>query len=314
MSKENNCHCVVCQVEHDLLDSLSTQIARTHFQALAHNYPELSHFDSPAAVIARLHEHEEVEVANHTAWNKILHALVDSIADGTADEIGQQLLLVAYAPAIHKIYREIRLKFPGLCPDDVAQQAAVCFLETARSPEMQSLNGQLPVALARRFRQSLFRWAIAEARQSVPWEQLDPNHPERQTSASEGVVQLEHLLSKAQDMNILSADDCELLRKFHCEGFRPHELREGDDAPSPIALYYRIQRAVHRLRRLSTAALANIGRCDSSQTNSINHKKSSKGCSNSPGRCALGDSEKGFSPELSHHVPQFESDVVPFAA
>ena len=119
MNKENKCQCVVCQVEQSLLDSLSTQTARIHFQALANNHPILSHFDSPADVIAQLHEHEEAGIVNHIAWNGILHALVDSIADGTAEEIGQQLLLVAYAPAIHKVYREVCQKFPGLSPEDV---------------------------------------------------------------------------------------------------------------------------------------------------------------------------------------------------
>src|SRR5689334_19830072 len=115
-TKENNCRCVVCQVEQSLLDSLSTQTARIHFQALAANHTVLSHFDSPAGVIARLHEHEHVESVNHTAWNAILHALVDSIADGSAEEIGQQLLLVAYIPTIHKVHREVCQKFPGLSP------------------------------------------------------------------------------------------------------------------------------------------------------------------------------------------------------
>src|SRR5262249_272172 len=132
MSKENNCRCLICQVEQNLLDSLSTQITRTHFQALQ-NHPILNHFDSPADIIARLHKREEGEIVNHIAWNGILHALVDSIADRTAEEIGQQLLLAAYAPAIHKVYRDVCQKFPGLSPEDVAQQAAVCFLETARS-------------------------------------------------------------------------------------------------------------------------------------------------------------------------------------
>src|SRR6266571_5796969 len=141
MNKENYCCCSVCQVERSLLNSLSTQTARTHFQALARNYPILNHFDSPADVIAQLHEHERVELVNHKAWNGILHALVDSIADGTAEEIGQQLLLVAYAPSIHKVCREVCWKFSGLSPEDVAQQAALCFLETARSPEMQGMNG-----------------------------------------------------------------------------------------------------------------------------------------------------------------------------
>src|SRR5215831_5619960 len=98
MSKENNCQCVVCQVEQNLLDSLSTQTARIHFQALASNYPILNDFNSPAAVIAQLHEHEQVETVNHIAWNGILHALVDAIADTATEEIGQLLLLTAYAP------------------------------------------------------------------------------------------------------------------------------------------------------------------------------------------------------------------------
>jgi len=67
-------------------------------QYLARKYPILNHFDSPADVIAQLHEHERVELVNHKACNGILHALVDSIAGGTAEEIGQQLLLLAYMP------------------------------------------------------------------------------------------------------------------------------------------------------------------------------------------------------------------------
>ena len=95
MNKENNCRCVVCQLERGLLNSLSTQTARIHFQALARNYNILNQFRSPADVIAQLHEQERVELVNHKAWNGILLALVDSIADGTAEEIGQQLLLLA---------------------------------------------------------------------------------------------------------------------------------------------------------------------------------------------------------------------------
>src|SRR5581483_6589626 len=181
-NKENNCTCVVCQVEQSLLDSLSTQTARIHFQALARNYPILSHFDSPTDVIAQLHEREDVEIVNHIAWNAILHALVASIADGIAEETGQQLLLLAYAPAIHKVNREVCHKFPALCPEDVAQQAAVCLLEIARSPEIQTLNGHLPAALARRFRQSLFRWAIGELRQSRPLQEMPLDIPEPQAS------------------------------------------------------------------------------------------------------------------------------------
>src|SRR5260370_37185920 len=111
-----------------LANSLTTKTPQSSYQVLARNTLILCLFDSPTVVIAQLHEHERVELVNHKAWNGILHALVDSIADGTAEEIGQQLLLVAYAPAIHKVYREVCQKFLGLCPEDFAQQAVLCLM------------------------------------------------------------------------------------------------------------------------------------------------------------------------------------------
>jgi hypothetical protein len=312
MNKENNCRCVVCQVERSLLNSLNTQTARTHFQALARNHSILNHFDSPVDVTVQLHEHELTEAVNHKAWNGILHALVDSIADRTFEEIGQQLLLLAYVPAIHKVYWEACQKFPGLCPEDIAQQAALCFLETARSPEMQILNGHLPAALSRRFRQSLFRWAIGELRQSLPLEEIASNIPETQARNFEENVVLEQLLSKARRMGILSASQCELVRKFHCEGFQPEELRESEDGPSAIALYRRIQRAVHRLRR--------IGVNGSSRADSIplpqdeNPKNILRDAVEFSGEMCISKSEKGNSPERSRPGPQREPEVPPIAA
>jgi hypothetical protein len=320
MQKENNCGCVVCQVERSLLNTLSTQTARTHFQALARNHSILNPFDSPADVIVQLHEHERTEAVNHKAWNGILHALVESIADRTFEEIGQQLLLLAYMPAIHKACRDISMQFPQLPYEDVAQQATVCFLETARSSEMRRLNGQLPMALVNRFRQSLFRWAMGELRQSLPLEEIAGNIPETQALNFEEGIVLEQLLSKAQRMGILSARECELVRKFHCEGFQPEELRESKDGPSAIALYYRVQRAVHRLRRIGATDSAttrsippsqdeNIQREDSSQPKNFHQRRS-----NSPGRCAFSKSEKGNSPERSSPGPQVEPAVPPIAA
>jgi hypothetical protein len=315
MSKENNCQCVVCKVERSLLNSLSTQTARTHFQALVSNHAALNHFDSPAAVIARLHEHERAEAVNLNAWNEILHALVESIADGTAEEIGQQLLLVAYAPAIHKVYREVCQKFPGLCREDVAQQATLCLLETARSPEMKSLNGHLPAALARRLRQGLFRWAIGEMRQSFPLQEVPDNVPEPQAGNFEEGVVLEHFLSKAQRISILSADECELVRKFHCEGFQPEELREGKDGPSAIALYYRIQRAVHRLREIGTCGSPKTDGIPPSQHDNFTQPKNIlRKALDSSGEMCIRKSEKEFSPEQSRPAPQFGRDTPHVAA
>ncbi|SRR5579883_1414434 len=309
--KESNCACVVCQVERSLLDSLSTQIARTHFQALAANHPVLRHFDSPADVIARLHEHERVEADNHNAWNGILHALVDGLADRTTEDIGQQLLLVAYAPAIHKVYREVCQRFPGLSPEDIAQQASVFFLENAKAPSMVQQNGHLPVALVKYFRKRLFRWAIQEAQRSLPLQELSPRGPEPMSDDKfEDSVIVEQLLAKAQRLGILSQAEADLVRKFHCEGCQPEQLREGEAGPSGIALYYRVQRAVHRLRRMAADGHARNRRSIHVPHNAKNNSSMALEFS---GEMSIRNSERDFSPELSN-VPRLETDTPQIAA
>jgi len=249
MLKENNCACVVCHVERSLLNSLSTQTARTHFQALARNYPILNHFDSPADVIAQLHEHERVEHVNHKAWNGILHALVESIANGTAEEIGQQLLLLAYMPAIHSAYIEVCQQFPSLAAEDVAQQAALVLMEAARSPAMQNQNGYLPIALARDFHKRLIRWAFGEIWQSVPSEEVAAANPEPQSDENfEGAVLLEDFLSQWQRAGVLSEEECDLLRKFKWEGFEANELVGMNTGDTTNAVQMRLKRIIKRLR------------------------------------------------------------------
>jgi hypothetical protein len=314
-NKENNCTCVVCQVERSLIDSLSTQTARIHFQALAANHSVLNHFDSPADVIARLHEHEQVEADNHNAWNGILHAVVDGLADRSTEDIGQQLLLVAYAPAIHKVYREVCQRFPRLAPEDIAQQAAVFFLENAKSPSMAQQNGHLPVALVKYFRRRLFRWAIRETRQSLPLQEGFPQFPEPVSEDGfEDAVLLNQFLAKAQRVGVISQYEANLIRKFHCEGCQPDELRDGARGPSGIALYYRVQRAVHRLRRIALSDAVHGNRRRSTHVNLSDSKNSSSKALELSGEMSIRNSEKGFSPELSHHVPQVEPDIAQTAA
>jgi hypothetical protein len=215
-------------------------------------------------------------------------------------------------PAIHKVHREACQKFPGLCPEDIAQQAALCFLETARSPEIQSLNDHLPAALARRFRQSLFRWAINELLQSLPLEEIAGNIPESQARNFEEGVLLEQLLSKAQRMGVLSASECELVRKFYCDGFHRDELGTEGGGPSGLALYFRVYRTINRVRRLIRGEQAVRGpKTAPKDKNSTNSPQDAQTFS---GEMCTRNSEKGFSPERSHPGPQLEPDVPPIAA
>ena len=313
MSKENNCRCVVCEIERNLLNSLNSQTARTHFQALARNHAVLNQFDAPADVIAQLHEHEQVELVNHKAWNGILHALVESIADRTAEEIGQQLLLLAFMPAIHRTYTEVCKLFPALGAEDIAQQASLVFLEAIRLPFVVNQNGYLPVALAKEFRRRLFRWAFLESRRSVPSDELSSVQPEPESDENfEHAVLLEDFLLQWQRAGVLSQEESDLLRKFKCHGFRWHELGDGEDGPSANALYFRVYRTINRLRRAVREELAVRGpQIALKNKTSHNSQPEPQDFSES---VAISNSEKGFSPELSHRGPQVEPDVPPIAA
>jgi hypothetical protein len=312
MNKENNCQCVVCQVEQSLLDSLSTQTARSHFQTLARNYPILNRFDSPAEVIARLHEHEEVEVVNHIAWNGILHALIASIADGTAEGIGQQLLLVAFAPAIHKTCRDISLRFPLLAPEDIAQQASLLFLQTGRLPMMLRQDGHLEAALARNFRKEMLRWATRESRSSS-MVQSGPGDFRLELlseTTPEPTVLLDKVLRQALRDGVLSLDEHELLCKFKWEGFEANELVSMNAGNTTNAVQMRLKRIIKRLRRaIVTGPPDEVARPGCSESRNIPTEATIFS-----GSMPISNSEKGFSPELSRPVPQVETDVTQAAA
>src|SRR5581483_6443157 len=282
-----------------------------HFQALADNHPVLNHFHSPTDVIARLHEHEQVEADNHNAWDGILHALVNGLADRTTEDIGQQLLLVAYIPTIHKVFREVCHKFPGLCPEDISQQAAVCFLETARLPEMQGLNGHLPGALAVRFRRRLYTWAIAEIRQSLPPGEIPADYPEP-PAALEHVVTLEKFLQRAMRDGLLSEDEYRLLRKFKWEGFEANELAGADAGATTNAVQMRLKRIINRLR---SAVAGNDRKPEATPTGPTQPENFfSTQATIFSEDTGIRNSEGDFSPELSRHAPQVEPDITQTAA
>ena len=310
--KENNCRCAICNVEAALLDSFSTQTARIHFQALAKNYPVLNHFSSPIELVSHLHQHGEA--ANHNASREILQTLIHAVAEKPFEEIGQQLLLLAFTPVIHKTCCEILQQFPTLTLEEIAQQAWLVFLETVRSPEILSQNGVLLLRLVSRFRQSLFRWTIQETRPSAMVQASSTNTPEPLSNENfeDGVV-LDDFFRQAQRSGVLSPSQYKLLLKFKYQGFHSKELPEADDGPSATALYYRVQRAVNRLRRARNASTAVNPNVPERTRNRAKRKKISNRRSISPSPCAFSNSEKGFSPELSHPMPQVESGVTQVA-
>jgi hypothetical protein len=311
MNKENKCQCVVCQVEQSLLDSLSTQTARTHFQAIATTYPVLNHFESPTDLVDYLHR--QGEMANHNAGSEILQAVIHAVTKSHFEEIGQQLLLLAFTPAIHNTCYEVCQRFPALSPEDIAQQAWLVFLETARCPETLRQNGHIQIALARRFRQNLVRWAIKESRHSPSLQELAVPNPEQMTVYFEDdAVSLEKFLQDAQRSGVLSQTEHELLCKLKFEGFGAKELAEAPDThTSHRRLHRRLQTVIDRLQRAAQSRQLSPTEAssDEKQTETEIHRKICNWAVNFSDSMCISDSEKEFSTELSRQVPQIETDV-----
>ena len=313
MSKENNCQCVVCTVEAALLDSFSTQTARYHFKDLAENHPVLKNVESPLDVISKLQR--QGEAVRHDVKNQILHAVVHAVSDKAFEDLGQQLLLVAFTPALHKIYREMCQRFPLLSPDDVGQQLWVSFLETAKSPALLRQNGQLPVALVMNCRKAMLRWAMKEGRRLSVLQTSLPEYSEPPSDDNlEEVILLEDYLRQARRAGVLSPAQYKLLLRFKYEGFGWKELADRDGGPSAIALYYRVQRTLNRLRRSKTLL---EGKCVAPRTHALSanpERNILRQALDFSGEVPFSNSEKGFSPELSRPVPQVGSDTTLVAA
>lgn len=310
MNNWNNCQCVVCHVEEALLDSFSTQTARNHFKALSSNYPVLSHFSSPLDAVAKLHERGEA--VNQQAGNQILHAVIHAISDGGAlEDLGQQLLLVAFTPAIHKIYREICQRFPALPPDDVAQQAWVEFLEAAKSRAMLRQNGQLPVALVMNSRKAMLRWAIREGRRaSIPQVSLEGLAEPLSEENFEGVILLDDFLWQAKRDGLLSEPERDLLFKLKYEGFEAKELGDADGMTSAHRrLHRRLQTIISRLRREAVSQGTRKAETGSKLAMNTIQKNILPHAVNFAGEVPFSNSEREFSPEPSHPVPQVDSHV-----
>ena len=317
MNKENNCQCAVCNVEAALLDSFSTQSAQIHFQAFAANYPVLNHFSSPVVLVERLHGQDGT--ANQNAGSETLHALIHAITERPFEEIGQHLLLLAFTPAIHKIFREMCQRFPMLAPDDIAQQTWLVFLQVAKSPALLRQNGQLPVALAMNCHKAMLRWAIKETRcTSVAEDGFEPLAEPLSEDNFEDAILLEDFLKLARRKGLLSEKDYDLLLKLKCEGLEAKELAEANGMTSAAhrRLHRRLQTILSRLQREAGGRRLPVPAEHGPEpgTTSTQPKINSHEAVNFAEKMPFSNSEKGFSPERSRPVPQFETDATHISA
>jgi len=222
--------------------------------------------------------------------------VIHAIAERHSEEFGQQLLLLAFTPAIHKICGEISQRFPSLLPEDIAQQALLCLMEAARSTFIARQNGHLLLALVREFRKNTFRWAIKEARITTAEEEnSDDKCPEQVSEDNlEREYELDEFLQRCRSRGVLSDADYELLLKFHCEEFEATELSSGTRWRSAKAVHHRLEKILKRLRRVAAESDWLQPESAAVSTSPIlpKQKKSQPRGGISPGVCPFSNSEK----------------------
>lgn len=255
MVENHRCRCPICSVERTLASDLKAPASVDRFRTLTVNYPALSDFESPSAVIAFLHSHPHDAVRSRQS-NEIIKALLSRKQSRDGPAPFQDLLLLAFIPALHKTYRETRLHFTSLHAEDVAQQVLTSFLELAKSPALERRNGYLSASLSRGLRKFVFRWAIREFRTLPDAQPADGLPSERAEPIArvdfETPCLLREFLAHCLKTGALTHSEYNLLVKLKLEGFEAKELANGSSGLTPTAIHHRLQRIVSRLRRTLT--------------------------------------------------------------
>ena len=244
------CNCNICRVEQHLSASLCEPIRLAGFSEFQVLHPSLAGFGSPSMVVKHLHSQREGEERPPTA-NEILAALIRSAEDPAWTETSNSILVLAFMPAIHRTYSEIRAWFRELPTDDVSQQTLTYFLELAVSAPIGLVDGQLSFLLARSLRRNVFRWAQKEMlllreREKTLEDLREVSEPSF-TENFETVSILNDFLDFACRRGIISAFERTLLQKMKIEGFLAKEAADTHKVLSEKAIFHKLQRIMARL-------------------------------------------------------------------
>ena len=248
------CNCNICRVEQHLSASLSEPIRLARFSELQPLYPSLAGFGSASMVVEHLHSQREGEERPPTA-NEILTALIRAAEDPSRAETSNSVLVLAFMPAIHRTYSEVRAWFRELPTDDVSQQTLTYFLELAASAPVGLVDGQLSFLLARSLRRNVFRWAQKEMillreREKTLEELREASVPSFNENF-ETVSILNDFLDYAHRRGALTSFERDLLIKLKIEGFLAKEVAHTNKVLSPRAVQCRIERILDRLRNMA---------------------------------------------------------------
>ena len=301
------CHCHICRVERHLFTAVEQFPGADNFRKLAASSPSLTMFTNARALIAHLHAQKRGEYRSPSP-SEVLSAIIQAGRDIGDPEMSQSVLVLAFIPAIHRTYREIRAWFQELSTEDIAQQTFLLFLELAASTAAGLFGGQLSFALARGLHRNTLRWARKE--QLMLFEEDRFREEQRQAAEPsedayfEPASLLEDFLDYCVRREIISAFERALLLKIKVDGFVAKEAADTHTVLSPKAVHMRIQRI---MKKLHEAAANNVIELKLPKSVESTEQKKSKNSSKivstfslsmSTGNLAIGKSRRQLSLDI----------------
>jgi DNA-directed RNA polymerase specialized sigma24 family protein len=274
------CNCHICKVERHLFVSLSEPPGDARFAALAVNTEALSRYATVPDLLSDLHAARDSDSPT-TVPGELLSTLIQTGAARGEFELVQSILVLAFTPTIHRTYREVRAWFRDLEPEDIAQQVFTFFLELAASAPVESLNGVLPIMLARSLRKNAFRWAEKEYRIMLQRDIDKQEHPKDFEPAAndnfETISLLNDFLDYCCQIGMLSQFERDLLIKVRIEGYLLKEIPSANPVLSARAVESRIQRILKKLQKVALRGVS--GRSENSKIPEVEESKDRKNLS-----------------------------------
>jgi len=256
MRDDLRCDCHICKVEGHIFDLLAEPRSTAWFLTLAASSPVLANFTNISELLAYLHSPRTGDYDWSDA-GATLTALVGARA--TTPDLGlvHSVLILAFAPTIHRTHRDVCGCFRELEPEDIAQQILAFFLELVASASAQNLVGILPIALSRSLRKTSFRWAEKEQRALLRLRQeteIGTDGSERTADpAFERISLLNDFLDYCTRQGLLSRFEREILIKFRVEGFSAKEIQDRHTVLSGSTVRLRVHRIMQRLQHAALA-------------------------------------------------------------
>jgi hypothetical protein len=268
MRENLRCDCHICRAEDHVIEVLVDPSGSSRFLALANSFPVLAKFTNISELLASLHSPRNGDY-DWSEAGEILTTLIRAQASLPDLELIHSVLVLAFAPTIHRTYREVCAGFRELEPEDVAQQILSFFLELIVSANAENVAALLPIALSRSLRKTTFRWAQKEQRALMRQHELrtylDGGQPADEPTF-QSISVLNDFLDYCTRRTLLSPFERHLLIKFKVDGFTGKEIQNHHTVLSEQAVHLRVHRIMQRLEDAALALSAKNGHSHSHDT------------------------------------------------